>query len=72
MVSTLLSDAALLIVIIIAIPLAIVLIGAPIALLVRVLVEIAQALFQEIFRARSQIVTVPAIALGERVRFGRG
>jgi len=45
MVRAILSDAALLIVIILAIPLAIVLLGAPIALLVRLLVETAQHLF---------------------------
>jgi len=45
MVKTLLSDAALLSAIVIAIPLAIVLLGAPIALLVRLLVETAQHLF---------------------------
>ena len=45
MVKTLLSDAALLIAIIIAVPLAIVLLGAPIALLVRLLIEVAQRFF---------------------------
>jgi hypothetical protein len=45
MVKTLLSDAALLIAMIIAIPLAIVLVGAPIVLLVRLLIEIFERLF---------------------------
>ena len=45
MVKTLLSDTVLLILIVIAIPLVIVVLGAPVALLVRLLVEIAGSMF---------------------------
>ena len=43
-VRTLLGDAALLVLIVMALPLAILLLGAPIVLLVRLLIEIAQRL----------------------------
>jgi hypothetical protein len=43
-VRTLFGDAALLLLIVIVLPLAILLLGAPIALLVRLLIEIAQRL----------------------------